>query len=81
MSRSRTRGRRYDNEPKLNLKKVVGVIIALAVIIMIIVSIVNIVKKSDQTIEVKVYSYYTVYENGGFGVINNDGEIVNEPTY
>ena len=43
MSRSRTRGRRYDNEPKLNLKKVAGVIVALAVIIMIIVSIVNII--------------------------------------
>jgi len=81
MSRSRTRGRRYDNEPKLNLKKVAGVIIAIAVIIMIIISIINIVKKSGQTVEVKVYSYYTAYESGKFGVINNDGEIVIEPSY
>lgn len=81
MSRSRTRGRRYDNEPKLNLKKVAGVIVAIAVIIMIIISLVNIVKKSDQTVEVKVYSYYTSYENGKFGVINNYGETVIEPTY
>ena len=81
MSRSRARGRRYDNEPKLNLKKVAGVIIALAVIIMIIISIVNIVKNSGKNVEVKIYSYYTVYENGGFGVINSDGEIVIEPTY
>ena len=77
----RSRGRRYDDEPKLNLKKVIGVIVAIAVIIMIIISIVNIVKDSDKKVEVKNYSYYTVYENGEFGVINNDGEIVIEPSY
>lgn len=81
MSRSRTRGRRYDNEPKLNLKKVAGVIVALAVIIMIIVSIVNIVKDSGKKVESKIYTYYTAYENGKFGVINNEGEKVIEPTY
>ena len=81
MSRSRTRGRRYDNEPKLNLKKVIGVIVALAVIIMVIISIANIVKTGNNEIEIKKYSYYPSYENGKFGVINNDGEIVIEPTY
>ena len=30
------KGKRYDNEPKLNMKKVFGVIIALIVLIMII---------------------------------------------
>ena len=83
MSRSRTRnrGRRYDSEPKLNLKKVAGVIIALAVIIMIIVSITNIVKDSGKPIEIKNYTYYVAYENGKFGVINNYGETVIEPSY
>ncbi|MBQ3145237.1 MAG: WG repeat-containing protein [Clostridia bacterium] len=81
MSRNRTRGRRYENEPKLNLKKVAGVIVALAVIIMIITSIINIVKNSNKKVEVKIYSYYTAYQNGKFGVINNDGEIVIEPSY
>lgn len=81
MGRSRARGRRYDSEPKLNLKKVAGVIVALAVIVMIIISIVNIVKNSGKTVEVKVYSYYTAYENGKFGVINNEGEIVINPSY
>ena len=81
MSRNRTRGRRYESEPKLNLKKVIGVIVALVVLVMVISSIINIVKKSGQTIETKIYSYYTVYENGAFGVINNEGEIVIEPTY
>ena len=78
---SRSRGRRYDNEPKLNLKKVAGVIVALAVIVMIIISIVNIIKDSGKNVEVKIYSYYTAYENGKFGVINSDGEIVIEPSY
>ena len=81
MSRNRTRGRRYETEPKLNLKKVAGVIIALAVIIMIIVSIVNIIKNSDKTVETKIYTYYTAHENGKFGVINNEGQIVIEPAY
>jgi len=81
MSRSRTRGRRYETEPKLNLKKVAGVIVALAVVVMVIISIVNIVKKSGQTVETKIYSYYTAYENGKFGVINSDGEKVIEPLY
>lgn len=78
---SRSRGRRYDEQPKLNFKKVIGVIVALAVIIMVIISIINIVKDSEKKVEVKNYSYYTSYENGKFGVINNDGETVIEPSY
>lgn len=76
-----SRGRRYDEKPKLNLKKVIGVIVALAVIIMVIISIVNIVKNSGKKIEVKNYSYYTAYENGKFGVINNEGETVIQASY
>lgn len=76
-----SRGRRYDSKPKLNFKKVVGVIVAIAVFIMIIVSIVNIVKNSKTKVEVKVSTYYTAYENGKFGVINNDGEKVINTEY
>ena len=76
-----SKGRRYDNEPKLNVKKVIGTVLAIAVIIMIIISIVNIVKDSNKTVEVKNYTYYTAYENGKFGVINNEGEIVISPQY
>lgn len=76
-----SRGRRYDDQPKLNLKKVIGVIVALAVIIMIIISIVNIIKNSGKKVEVKNYSYYTAYENGKFGVINSEGETVIQASY
>ncbi len=78
---SRTRGRRYDEEPKLNIKKVFGVIVAIAVIVMIIVSIVNLVKNSNSSTSVTTYTYYTAYEDGKFGVIDNDGNIIIEPTY
>lgn len=76
-----SRGRRYEEEPKLNFKKVIGVIIAFAVLIMIIVSIVDIVKKSNDKVETKTYTYYTAFENGKFGVINSDGETVIKPEY
>ena len=41
-----SKGRRYNRyaEPKLNIKKVLGVIIAILVIIMVIVSIANVIK-------------------------------------
>ena len=82
MSKNRARGRRYDrNEPKLNFKKVIGVIMAIAVLILVIVTIVNIVKNSEKTVEVKNYTYYTAYENGKFGVINSEGQIVINPQY
>ena len=42
-------GKRYENgEPKLNLKKVFGVIIALAVIVMVVISIVISVMTQSQ---------------------------------
>lgn len=76
-----SRGRRYDTEPKLNIKKVIGVLVALAVLVMIIFSIINLVKKSGEKVEVKTYTYYTAYDNGNFGVINNDGQVVIDVAY
>ena len=78
-----SKGRRYNNyaEPKLNMKKVLGAIVAILVVIMVIVSIVNVIKNGKDKNKVKSYSYYTVYENGKFGVINNDGETVITPEY
>lgn len=78
-----SKGRRYNRyaEPKLNMKKVLGVIVAILVIIMVIVSIVNVIKNGEDKKKVKSYSYYTIYENGKFGVINNEGETVINPEY
>ena len=76
-----TRGRRYEEKPKLNLKKVFGVIVAIVVIILVIITMIKIVKNSGKKVEVKNYTYYTIYENGKFGVVNNEGQIIIEPSY
>lgn len=79
---ARSRGRRYDNEKKLNVKKVIAVIIAILVIIMFVVGIKVILKDKPNTNE-KAFStaYYTIYENGKWGVIDTKGKVVVEPTY
>ena len=77
-----SRGRRYDGEPKLNIKKVIAVLIVIAVIIMCIVLIVKFATP-DEKAETKVVtnSYITVYTGGKWGVINSKGETIIEPTY
>ena len=47
-------GKRYDKEPKLNLKKVFGVAIALLVLIMIIISLAKILKTDKNIICLKI---------------------------
>lgn len=75
------RGRRYDNEPKLNLKKVFGTIITIAVITMIIITLNKILSQKAEEAQIEKVTYISVYENGKWGVINNKGETVINPTY
>ena len=66
-------GRRYDGEKKLNVKKVLGVIIAIAVLIMIGFSIKMLLDpKQDTQISSKTY-YFAAYSNSKWGVINSTG--------
>lgn len=77
-----SKGKRYDGEPKLNLKKVFAVIIAIAVIIMFVIGIKKLISSSNKTDEkVVAQKYLTVYTNDKWGVINSKGDIVIEPTY
>ena len=76
-----SKGKRYDGERKLNVKKIFGVIIAIAVIIMIIISIKNIVKKSNMLNMQTKQAYFSVYENGKWGVIDSTGNYVINATY
>lgn len=80
---NRINGRRYDYEPKLNLKKVFATIIAFIVIIMVIVSIVNLLKKDKNIKEEMIVptKYFSILENGKYGVIDGTGKIVIKPTY
>lgn len=75
------RGKRYDGEPKLNKKKVFGVILAFLVLVIIIISIVKILKndKTENIPEEK--QYFSVYTDGKWGVIDQDGKFVIEAKY
>ena len=75
------RGRRYDTEPKLNIKKVIAVIIAIAVVIMFVCIIKSLLNKSIKEDKIETISYYTLYTNDKWGIIDSKGNIVIEPTY
>lgn len=75
-----SKGKRYD-EPKLNLKKVFGVIIGFAVMIMVIVSIVKLIKNNKTNVQLIATTYFTVLENDKWGVIDNKGNSVISPQY
>ena len=76
---SRRRGRRYDDTPKLNKKKVFATIIAIIVFIMIIVSLKNLFSSNDNTKDVSsLTTYLAAYENSKWGVIDNKGNKIIE---
>lgn len=81
MSRG-ARAKRYNDEPKLNMKKVFAVIVAILVIIMFVIGIKELLKERPKTNE-KVFplAYFSAYENGKWGVIDTKGNTVIKPTY
>ena len=76
-----SRGRRYDSEPKLNIKKVFAVIIAIIVFIMFIFIIKGLLTKDSTTGRITSKSYFTVYNDNKWGVIDETGENVIDPSY
>ncbi len=78
----RTRARRYNGGKKLNIKKVIAVIMAFLVIIMFFIGIKELLK-GDSNLNDKAFSlaYYAVYEGGKWGVIDTKGNTVVQPTY
>jgi len=78
----RIRGRRFDDEPKLNKRKVFATVIAIIVIIMVIMSIKNLFKKEASVTEMTIpTAYFTIYQDSKYGVIDSKGNIVIKPTY
>ena len=75
-----SRGRRYE-EPKLNMKKVFAVIIAIIVIIMFIFIIKGILDKDEEQGKISSETYFASYKDNKWGVINSKGEDVITPTY
>lgn len=67
-------GKRYEKEPKLNIKKIIGVIVAIIVIIMFIISIKTLLNKDNSSKNIFSTSYYTAYKDGKWGVIDTTGK-------
>ena len=77
-----SRGKRYDGEQKLNLKKVFAVIIAIAVIIMFFIGISKLFNSDGEISEKTVATkYFPVYTNDKWGVIDSKGNIIINPEY
>lgn len=82
MSRTRARGKRYDGGERLNIKKVIAVVIAIVVIIMFVFGIIEILKQKPATSEKTfVTEYYSIYEQNKWGIIDTKGNVIIEPQY
>lgn len=77
---SRRRGRRYE-EPKLNMKKVFAVIVAIVVVIMFIFIIKGILTKDKEQVKITSKDYFVVFQNNKWGVIDSNGNNVIDPSY
>ena len=78
-----SKGKRYNGaEHKLNIKKVIAVIITILVIIMSIVVFARLLKPKNSGTEKKVaMAYYAAFDNNKWGIINSSGETVIQPEY
>lgn len=78
--RKMSKGKRYSNESKLNMKKVFAVLIAVAVIAMFVIVIGRLLTTAKEAKNTSVVSYYPVYTNEKWGVIDSLGNVVIQPT-
>ena len=75
-----SRGRRYE-EPRLNMKKVFAVIIAIIVIIMFIFMIKGLLTKDKDQGKIISKDYFTCFKDNKWGVIDSNGENIIDPSY
>ena len=80
MGQTRSRGKRYSNDSKLNYGKILAVIIAIAVIIMFGMAI-KYLLAYDFTKNLGKKEYFSLYSENKWGVINSYGETVIAPSY
>ena len=66
-----SRGRRYDQDRKLNYKKVFGVLIGILVVAMMILTIINLVGRESAVRTREELSFFASFYNGKWGVINS----------
>jgi len=75
------RGRRYDNQPKLNMKKVIAVIVAFILIIMFIVAIKSLLTSDSSASKLVSTTYFVINKNNKWGVIDNNAKTIIEAIY
>ncbi len=75
-----SKGRRYE-EPKLNLKKVFAVILAIVVIIMSVFIIKGILQRESTKGQISSKTYFTAYKDNKWGVIDENGDTIIQPSY
>lgn len=75
-----SKGKRYE-EPKLNLKKVFAVILAIIVIIMFIFMIKGFLSEDGEQTKIVSKDYFSAFQNNKWGVIDSTGTVVIDPSY
>lgn len=75
-----SRGKRYDTEPKLNIKKIIAVFLFIVVIVVFVIAVKKILS-SDNSSSITSKTYFTICTEDKWGVIDNNGNIVINPTY
>ena len=76
-----SKGRRYDAEPKLNMKKVIAVIVAIIIIIMFIYFLKGLFSQNKPNTVITSKSYFPIYQDEKWGVLDSNGDIVINPSY
>ncbi len=79
-----SKGKRYEQEPKLNIKKVIAVIVAIAVIVMSIFIFKGILNKDSNTTSRNVIAgkeYVSIYKDNKWGVMDTTGNEIIAPSY
>ena len=77
-------GKRFDEEPKLNKKKVFSVFLGIVVIIMFCLTLSKLLQDGTEITNKQneeVDKYFAVYTNNKWGVINQKGKYIINPTY
>ncbi len=76
-----SKGKRYEQEPKLNIKKVIAVIVAIIVIVMSVFILGGILKKDTKQNVIASKAYAVVYKDNKWGVIDSTGNEIINPSY
>ena len=76
-----SKGKRYEKEPKLNIKKVIAVIVAIIVVAMSVFVLGGILKKEKNQTVIASKEYVSIFKDNKWGVIDSTGNEIIAPSY